>query len=143
MLKRLNKVLPELIFGIVIWGILVWLAGIWFVKDKLLYSTGLWIGVLLAAGMAIHMAAVIEDAVNTESGQGKLIAMSLLRYGVVVIVFGCVAYFRLGNPIAAFAGVMGLKIAAYLQPIFHKIILKHQGREEYSAEYKSNEEESI
>lgn len=142
MLKRLNKVLPELILGIVIYGVAVWIAGIWFVEDKLSYTTGLWIGVFLAAGMAVHMAVVIEDAVSTGSGQGKLIAMSLLRYGVVVIVFCCVAYFRLGNPIAAFAGVMGLKIAAYLQPIFHKIILKLQGREEYSAEYKSKKEES-
>lgn len=142
MLKRINKVLPELILGIVGYGIVVWLAGIWFVKDKLLYSTGLWIGVLLAAGMAIHMAIVLEDAVSIGSSQGKLITMSLLRYGVVVIVFGCVTYFHLGNPIAAFAGVMGLKIAAYLQPVLHKMILKLQGREEYSTDYKSNQEES-
>lgn len=142
MLKRINKVLPELILGIVVYGIIVWLVGIWFVKDKLLYSTGLWIGVLLAAGMAIHMAVVLEDAVSIGSGQGRLITMSLLRYGVVVIVFGGVTYFHLGNPIAAFAGVMGLKIAAYLQPVLHKMILKLQGREEYSTDYKSNQEES-
>lgn len=142
MLKRLNKALPELIAGIVIWGIFAWLAGIWFVKDKLLFTTGLWIGTFLAAGMAIHMAVVIADAADGISGQGKLITMSLLRYGAVVVVFGCVAYFRLGNPIAAFAGVMGLKIAAYLQPITHKLMSKLQRREEYSAQYKSNEEES-
>ena len=88
------------------------------------------------------MAVVLEDAVSAGSGQGKLITMSLIRYAAVVIVFGCVTYFRLGNPIAAFVGVMGLKIAAYLQPFFHKIILKLQGRAEYSTEYKSNKEES-
>lgn len=142
MLKRLNKVLPELILGIVIYGVVVWLAGIWFVEDKLLYSTGLWIGVILAAGMAVHMAVVLEDAVSAGGNQGKLITMSLLRYGAVVIVFGCITYFHLGNPIAAFAGVMGLKIAAYLQPIFHKLILKLQRREECSIDYKSNQEES-
>lgn len=131
-----------MIAGIVIWGIFAWLAGIWFVKDKLLFTTGLWIGTFLAAGMAIHMAVVIADAADGISGQGKLITMSLLRYGAVVVVFGCVAYFRLGNPIAAFAGVMGLKIAAYLQPITHKLMSKLQRREEYSAQYKSNEEES-
>ena len=38
MLKRLNKVLPELILGILIYGILVQITGIWFVKDKLSYS---------------------------------------------------------------------------------------------------------
>ena len=60
--------------------------------------------------------------------------MSLLRYVVVILVFVCIIYFRLGNPIAAFAGVMGLKIAAYLQPFLHKTILKLQGREEIPGE---------
>ena len=134
MLRRLNKVLPELVLGILVYGMIAWLTGIWLVKDKFLYSTGLWLGVVLAVGMAIHMAVVIEDAVSMSSGQGKLIAMSLLRYMAVAAAFFCIAYFKLGNPIAAFIGVMGLKIAAYLQPLIHKIILKLQGREEFSEE---------
>lgn len=130
MLKRLNKVLPELILGILIYGIAIQITGVWFVKDKLLYSTGLWTGILLAVGMAIHMAIVIEDAVSLNSGRAKLITMSLLRYLVVVLVFFGMMYFHLGNLITAFAGVMGLKIAAYMQPFIHKTILKIQGREE-------------
>ena len=128
MLKRLNKVLPELILGILIYGILVQITGIWFVKDKLSYSIGLWIGVLLAVGMAIHMAVVIEDAVSIGSSQGRLITMSLLRYLVVVIVFVVISYFHIGDPIAAFVGVIGLKIAAYAQPFLHKAILKKRKR---------------
>lgn len=130
MLRRLNKVLPELILGILLYGMILQVTGIWLVKDKILYSTGLWIGVLLAVGMAIHMAIVIEDAVSLKSGRTKVIMMSLLRYVIVVIVFFCILYFHLGNPIAAFIGVMGLKIAAYMQPFIHKAILKLQGREE-------------
>lgn len=140
MLRRLNKVLPELIGAILLYGIIAWLAGIWFAEDKILYSTGVWIGVGLAAGMAIHMAVVIEDAVSMGSSQAKLIAMSLLRYAVVVLVFFCTVYFRLGDPIAAFIGVMGLKIAAYVQPFFHKIIMKLQGREEYSTDNQNVQE---
>ena len=134
MLKRLNKVLPELVYGILLYGMAAQLTGVWLVNDKLQYSTGLWIGVLLAAGMAIHMAVVLEDAVSTGSSQGKLISMSLLRYVVVVLVFFCVMKFRLGNPIAAFIGVMGLKIAAYMQPSIHKIIIKRKGSEEISTD---------
>lgn len=122
MLRRLNKVLPELLLAILIYGVFVQCIGVWLVEDKLLYSTGLWIGVILAAGMAIHMAVVIEDAVSIGSSQGKVIAMSLARYIVVVLVFFCTVYFHVGNPIAAFIGVMGLKIAAYMQPFLHKII---------------------
>ncbi|MBO5372177.1 MAG: hypothetical protein J6A75_05590 [Lachnospiraceae bacterium] len=132
MLKRLNKVLPELILGILLCGILLQLTGIWLVKDKILYTSGLWIGILTAMGMAVHMAIVIEDAVSMASSSAKLIAMSLLRYIVVVVIFVVMMYFQLGNPIAAFAGVMSLKVAAYLQPFLHKFICKKRGREEDS-----------
>ena len=63
MIKRLNKALPALLLGIVLYGLLVQFIGVWFVKDKLLYSTGLWIGIAMAMGMAIHIAVVIEDAI--------------------------------------------------------------------------------
>lgn len=141
MLRRLNKVLPELILGILLYGILVQITGVWLVEDKLLYSTGLWIGIGLAMGMAIHMALVIEDAVSIGSSQGKIITMSLLRYVVVVLVFGITMYFHLGNPIVTFIGVMGLKIAAYAQPFFHKIILKLRGGEENPADNRIEENE--
>ena len=35
---------------------------------------------------------------------------------------------NLGNLFAAFIGVLGLKVLAYLQPFAHKLILKLQGR---------------
>lgn len=134
MLRRLNKALPELVLGIFLYGLPVQFIGMWLAGDKMLYTSGLWIGVFTAAGMAVHMAVVIEDAVSAGSGRGKLITMSLLRYAVVVLVFFCLVHFHLGDPIAAFFGVMGLKIAAYMQPFLHKTILKLQGREEFSKE---------
>mgnify|MGYP004724525369 FL=1 len=48
MLKRLNDALPELVLGIIVYGIVVELAGVWFVTDKLRYTTGLVIGIGLA-----------------------------------------------------------------------------------------------
>ena len=130
MLRRLNKVLPELILGIILYGIVLQLAGVWFVSDKLRYSSGLWIGIALACFMAIHMAVVIQDAVSIDSGQGKLIAQNMIRYIAVVAVFFCIMYFKLGNLFSAFLGVMGLKESAYAQPFDHKMIFKLRGREE-------------
>lgn len=43
-MRQINSSLPLLLLGIVIWGCLVQLVGIWFVEDKLRYSTGTWIG---------------------------------------------------------------------------------------------------
>lgn len=142
MLKRLNKVLPELILAILVYGVFMQLTSVWLAKDKLFYSAGLWIGIFLAAAMAVHMAVVIEDAASGGSGQGKLVAMSLLRYFAVVAVFFFTAYFHIGNPIGAFVGVMGLKMAAYMQPFIHKMLSKGKGSEEGSINDKEQNKEN-
>ncbi len=131
MLRRINAVLPELILGILIYGIVVQLAGVWFVEDKLSYSAGLWMGILIAAGMAVHMAIVLNDAADIaveHVAKRRVILLSTLRYVVVVILFFLIAHFKLGNLITLFIGVMGLKAGAYLQPLTHKFIMKLTGR---------------
>lgn len=141
MLKRLNDALPGLILGILVYGILVELIGVWFVSDKLRFTTGLAIGVALACGMAINIAVVLRDAVEIygeSRAQAKIIAKSILRYVIVVIVFFLMMKFNIGNLFSAFIGVLGLKISAYLQPFAHKLIKKLQGRGDVS----SNSEDS-
>ena len=142
MLRRINEALPELILGIILYGLAVELIGVWFVADKLRYSTGLLIGIALAAGMAVNRAIVLEDAVGLvgqNHAQAKIIAKSILRYLIVVIVFFVMMKFKLGNLITAFLGVMGLKVAAYLQPFTHKAILKLTGRGDVPSDSKNSE----
>ena len=137
MLRRLNDALPGLVLGIVIYGIVVELVGVWFVEDKLRYSTGLLIGIVVAIGLAINIAQVIRDAVEIYGADGahnRLIIKSVLRYLVVVVVFFVMMKFNLGNLVTAFIGVLGLKVSAYLQPFTHKVILKIQGRGDNSLE---------
>ena len=137
MLKRINDVLPELILGIVIYGIIVEFVGVWFVADKLRYSTGLLIGISLAIGMAINIAVVIRDAVEIygeDGAKNRVIIKSILRYLIVVVVFFVMMKFNLGNLFTAFIGVLGLKVSAYLQPFTHKVILKLQGRGDDSSD---------
>jgi hypothetical protein len=141
MLRRLNDALPGLVAGILIYGAVAELAGVWFVSDKLRYTTGLLIGIALACGMAINMAVVLQDAVALEAesrAKTKIIMKSLLRYLIVVVIFFVMMKWNLGNLVSAFIGVVGLKVSAYLQPVAHKIISKLQGRGDVS----SNSEES-
>lgn len=141
MLKRLNDALPGLVLGIIVYGLCVEAIGIWFVTDKVRYTTGLLIGIALAVGMAVNMAIVLQDAVDIygeSRAKAKIIAKSVLRYVVVVIVFFVMMKWNLGNLFAAFIGVMGLKVSAYCQPVAHKFILKLQGRGDVS----SNHEDS-
>lgn len=141
MLRRLNDALPGLVLGILVYGVLIELAGVWFVSDKLRYTSGLAVGIALAVGMAVNMAVVLQDAVDVygESGaRTRIVAKSILRYLIVVIVFLVMMKWNLGNLITAFIGVMGLKVSAYFQPFAHRFILKRKGRGDVSP--KSGEE---
>ena len=134
--------MPGLVLGIVIYGIMVEVAGVWFVEDKLRYTTGLLIGISVAIGLAINIAQVIRDAVEIYGADGarnRLIMKSVLRYLVVVVVFFVMMKFNLGNLVTAFIGVLGLKVSAYLQPFAHKVILELQGRGDNSLEKNCNE----
>lgn len=142
MLRRLNDALPGLILGIIVYGIAVELAGVWFVADKLRYTTGLLIGIALACGLAVNMAIVLQDAVDVYGGsraQAKIIAKSVLRYLIVVVVFFAMMKWNLGNLFTAFIGVFGLKVSAYLQPFAHKMIQILRGRGDVSSDSGNSE----
>lgn len=143
MLRRLNDSLPGLVAGIVIYGVIIQLTGVWFVEDKIRYSTGLWMGIAVAIGMAIHLAIVIYDAVAVDGSRAanrRIVMKSALRYAVVVILFFILGYFNLGNLITAFLGVLGLKISAYAQPLMNKIVNKLLGRNDATSEEENSEE---
>lgn len=127
MFRRLNQALPGLLAGILIYGMIVQLTGVWFVEDKLRYSSGLWIGIITAMALAYNIARVIAETIDYPDAQkasSKIVAKGILRYAVVVIVFVVTLYFDLGNLITLFFGVMGLKISAYLQPMLQKVFRK-------------------
>lgn len=143
MLRRINKSLPGLVVGIIIYGVLVQFIGVWFVSDKLRYSTGLWFGIAVAIGMAIHLAIVIYDSVAVDGSKAanrRIIMKSALRYIVVVILFFILGYFNLGNLITAFLGVLGLKISAYAQPLLEKVLNKWVRRNDATSEEENSEE---
>lgn len=142
MLRRLNDALPGLVLGIIAYGAAVFLAGIWFVPDKLRFTTGLAIGIALACGMAVNMAVVLRDAVEIygeAKARSKIIARSITRYLVVVIVFFVMMKWKFGSLLAAFIGVLGLKISAYLQPLAHRFISKLGGRGDVPSDSRENE----
>lgn len=136
MLRRLNDALPGLVAGIVIYGIICQLLGMWFVEDKWGYSIGLWYGIVIAIGMAINLASVIYDSVTLGDIKGanrRIIAKSILRYVVVVILFMILGFLEFGNLFSALLGVLGLKISAYAQPVFIRVTNRILGRSDASS----------
>lgn len=121
-LKEINSALPGLVLGIVAFGVLCQVLGFFLVNDKADFSIGLWIGILTAIFMAFHMAFSLNLTVERDEkgAQASAIRQNVIRYFVVVIIFGVLMVTRFGNPLAAFVGVMGLKFSAYVQPMLSK-----------------------
>lgn len=124
-LKRINPALPSLLITILVYGVLVELIGVWFVEDKLRYSTGLLIGIGLAVFLSITIATSIFDVLDVRSkkDQVKISLKAVLRYVIVAVISIAMGYFKLGNIWTWFIGVMGLKVAALLQPLIHRVFL--------------------
>ena len=134
-MKKHNTTLIELWVGIVFVALICLLAGIWFVENKYAYALGLLVGALTAVYLAWHMARSIDKMLDkaelgVDPGAGMRLS-SLLRYGIVVLVLIASAMVsEWVNPISVFIGIIGLKVAAYLQPFTHKIVFKVFGWEE-------------
>lgn len=130
-LGQLNTALPGLLLGIVLFGVLCQIVGIFFVADKAGYSIGLWIGVVTACFMAFHMAWSLDRAVekDVKGAQATVTRHNIIRYLAVVVILGILMVTRLGNPLSAFLGIIGLKASAYMQPLFEKMSRKKLNRE--------------
>lgn len=132
-----------LVLGILIFSVLVEFIGVWFVTDKLRYTTGLLIGTGLAVFLAINISMVIWDSVRLGEGHAKLLAFkSVLRYVVVCVVLFLMMAFKAGNLFTALAGIMGLKVSAYAQPLLNKIFNKKNLQEGVEIGVSSQEEAS-
>lgn len=137
-LRKINTALPGLLLGIILFGVLCQIAGFFFTGDKADYSIGLWIGVLTAIFMAFHMAVTLNSVVerNVKGAQAAAIVQNIIRYLIAVIVIAILAVTGIGSPLSAFAGIMGLKISAYLQPFLAKLF--HNGKKEIPMEKSQN-----
>ncbi len=126
-----NKTLLELISGIFIYGIICQIIGGILVEDKLGYSSGLWIGIVTAVAAAVHMWHSLDRALDFDEGTAgkKMQAQSIVRYVVIVIIMGLTMINGVTNPLAAFLGIMSLKVAAYLQPFTHKLLIRFFSKE--------------
>jgi len=125
-IKGLNDSLWDMMVGIFIFSIICECSGIWFVQGKAAYSFGILIGFLLAEVSVWQMANSIDKAMYMEEhGATKIVrSHSIIRYTMTVLIFVVIMVTKIANPFATFASLMGIKVAAYLQPVTHKILNK-------------------
>ena len=122
-----KRTLIELLTGSVLAGIVFELIGLIFVQDKLSHSIGMLIGIFIALAMATHMAVSLNSALDWDEEHAKrsIWKSYMVRYISVAICIGLIAYFRIGNVISCFFGIMSLKASAYLQPYLHRFVNKY------------------
>ena len=89
-------------------------------------TVGLWIGIIAAILMLRNMRDSLIEALDLgEAGAKKYVQSAYMkRYLAVVVVFVVVSLLGIANVLTLLAGVMGLKVSAYLQPIKHKFFSK-------------------
>ena len=123
-----SQTLNEMFLGILAFGAVIWIAGIWFVKDRLLFSSGLWLGILIACMAVWHMWKGLDVGLDLDNATKYITRQNMIRYGLIVISYSLICVWEMGNPVAAFIGIMGIKAGAYLQPLTHKLFSKRKRR---------------
>lgn len=121
-MKRLSTIVRELIFGIILFGIIVEILILALLSDKIFYSVGLLIGIISAILMTLHMNTSMEEALEMEeAGADKHIKKTYAIRTIAVLAAMYIVYIsRIGSVVSMFIGIMGLKVAAYIQPITNK-----------------------
>ena len=127
--EKMDETLKELMTGILLFGRVCLVVGVWFVNSPLKYIAGLLIGLVLALSAAWHMHWSIcrnMDLNVDREGAANAYAVksSMIRYGVILVVFLAVCLTDFAYPLAVFLGIMGLKAGAYLQPFTRKYLFK-------------------
>ncbi len=135
--------LVELWIGILLWGVVIEAVLLLAFDNKLYRSIGLLIGLIGAGLMAAHMEYTIGKALGAgEAGAEKTMRLGyLLRYFTAALVMILAAVSGKADPITIFAGLMSLKLAAYIEPYTHKISEKVCGTEPFFREMVSTEEQ--
>lgn len=129
---KTNETLKELLVGISLFEILAVLIGVWFVDSPVKYILGILAGTVLAVFAAVHMYWSIRKNLEINMDQESAanaysVRSSMIRYGVILIVFLFFCLTDIVYPLAVFLGIMGLKAGAYLQPFTHKYLFRKNG----------------
>ena len=131
-----HSTLIELWIGIMLWSVVIQLILLLIPGAKGPNALGLWIGSASALLVTAHMEHSIGRALDAgEGGASKLlVAAYLIRYFAMAAMLVILALTGVASPLAAFAGLMTIKLSAYLQPITHRISEKVCGKEVFERE---------
>lgn len=123
MKRKIDPTLLELCLGILAYGIVFEIVLLFFSRE-LSYSLGLLIGVVLALVGAGHMWWSLNRGLDLPEKEAvkSLSTQNIIRYFILAAVLAVLIGTKFANPIFTFAGYMGMKVSAYLNPLIHKLL---------------------
>lgn len=129
-ITRINRTLFELETGILLFGVVCQLF-VFLIKDKISYSLGLWLGILIAVISAFHMWWSLDRALDLpeRAAVKSMSTHNILRYLFITAALVLIAISGVANPLSAFLGIMGLKASAYMHFITKRISVVIYGEE--------------
>lgn len=118
----MDPTLFELCLGILVYGAVFEIVLLLFSRE-ITYSLGLLIGVTLALAGAVHMWWSLNRGLDLPEKEAvkSLSIHNIIRYLVLAAVLALLIGTKIANPIFTFAGYMGMKVSAYLNPLIHKL----------------------
>lgn len=120
-LKRRDRTLLEMQTGMLLYGLVCQVVGLFFAGNAARYTLSLWTGVYIGLISSILMARTLDRALLDAAAAQKIITSGyLFRYFSVAVVFALIALAGIPDVLIVFLGYMGLKLAAYMQPLVHK-----------------------
>ncbi len=124
-----KSMIKEMIAIIVGFCFVVAVVDVFFAKNPLYSLLGLTVGCVLSVYMLIYMNIVLFRCMDASGSDQKaiekyVIKHSIIRYMSIVVVFAVVCITNIVDPRTCFIGLLGLKAAAYLQPVLHKLRVK-------------------
>ena len=125
MKKKIDPTLFELCAGILAYGVVFEIVLLFFSRETA-YSLGLWIGIVLAVLGAVHMWWSLNRGLELPEKEAvkSLSTHNIIRYFILAAVLAALIVTNIANPIFTFAGYMGMKVSAYLNPLIHKLFKK-------------------
>lgn len=135
MKKKIDPTLLELCVGILAYGVVFEIVLLCFSRN-LSYSTGLWIGAVLALAGAFHMWWSLNRGLDLpeKAAVKSMSTQNIIRYVIIAVVLAVLMCTNFANPIFAFCGYMGMKVSAYLNPLIHRLRVGREKREEETSD---------
>lgn len=122
--KEINPILLELLAGLGIYGAAAGAAGMVTSGGSVYFLGGILTGLFLAACLVLNMYLTIDTALDLdpESANKYMVRRTLVRKFLTVLVAAAGIRIHMLTFSGIILGVLGIKIAAYLQPLIHRRI---------------------